>query len=200
MNITNFKLLFDILASISSVVAIVSVLVSWYRNTRKPIKIKNVYIEKDTITGSIKVTIINRKSYPITIKSIRIYHRKSHELIIKAVDKYYSIFEYVTSDDELPSQHESREIEPNASVTIKVFESLLDDDKAKLLEKKISRLFFVIHTSHGIIVEKTRKIKNQDHRKVEIVKEYPSDLWFPRLRLRMHLYWLKIISFLYKYK
>jgi hypothetical protein len=200
MAISNFKLVIDLLASFASIVAIVSVLVSWHRNTRRPLRIKNVYIERDSVTGRIRVEIINRKNYPITINSIRIYHKKINQLVIKAVDKYYHIFEFLTSDDELPIQHEEREIEPNASKKISVFEAFLDNDEANFLKNKISSLFFVIHTSHGIIVKKTRKIRNYDHRKVELVKEYPSNIWFPRVRSRAYLAWLKITSCISKDK
>lgn len=75
----NFKIIVDILASISVLIAIVSVLVSWYRNTQKPLKIIRTIVHKNDKTTFILV-IKNVKPYPVVIKNTDCYRKKKYEI------------------------------------------------------------------------------------------------------------------------
>lgn len=68
-----FKLTVDILSSIASFIAIVTVLFSWFKNAQKALKIERIVIHNKPDTNTYILCIKNRKPYPVMIKSISSY-------------------------------------------------------------------------------------------------------------------------------
>jgi len=76
----DFKVVVDSLASVASLVAIVSVLVGWYRSTRKPLKIPRVVVHRERDRLTFILVTQNRQAYPVVIKRIDCYRRKIFEV------------------------------------------------------------------------------------------------------------------------
>lgn len=68
MDIENFKITVDIMASIASIIAVILVGFSWYRNTIKPIKITDVYVEEDDKNCWLMIEMVNQKKLPYKLR------------------------------------------------------------------------------------------------------------------------------------
>ena len=68
------------LASLASVVAIVTVLISWYRSARKALRIERVVIHRKPTESTYILVVKNRKDYPVEIKSTDCYTRKIYNI------------------------------------------------------------------------------------------------------------------------
>lgn len=135
-----FKVLVDTLASVASIVAIVSVLVGWYRSVRKPLKIVRVVVHRKTDGLTFILITKNRQAYPVTTKRIDCYKRK-----IFAVEKKTGV------KPEYSERLSSREAVFMASAKFEVPASAETDLRveAPKVEDVPSRLLFSIDTSHG---------------------------------------------------
>lgn len=69
----NFKYIVDILSSLASFVAIATVLISWFNSSKKALKIEGIVAHLKKEEAIFILLIKNRKSYPVTIKSINAY-------------------------------------------------------------------------------------------------------------------------------
>ncbi len=136
----NFKLIVDILASLASIVAIATVLVSWFRNSRKPLKIKRVVVHRKQDSSNYILVVENRKSYPVEIQSIGCYTKKKIA-VTKKDDLKPEYMEGLSSDDNVFLDRSSYEIGANGLDEIKI-------ESAKSLDS-INKLLFSISTSHG---------------------------------------------------
>lgn len=127
------------MASISVLIAIVSVLVSWYRNTQKPLKIIRTIVHKNDKTTFILV-IKNVKPYPVVIKNTDCYRKKKYEIQKKYGEKpEYS--ELLLISEKIFSNEQMFEIPANSHTDIQIRNVDLLDIPTKLL--------FLLKTSHG---------------------------------------------------
>lgn len=76
MDKDDYKLLFDMIASLAAVLAIIVVLISWYRNTQKALRIERVIIYADNADIIYILVVKNIKNYPITLESTICYTKK----------------------------------------------------------------------------------------------------------------------------
>lgn len=136
----DFKLLVDILASLASIVAVVAVLVGWYRSARKPLKIVRVVVHKTPEDMSFILVTKNRQPYPVTTKRIDCFKRKIFEVQKKSRGKpEYS--ERLSSREALFTGGSEFEVPANANTDLHIKVTGTGDIP--------NRLFFSVDTSHG---------------------------------------------------
>ena len=82
-----FKVIVDTLASVASIIAIVSVLVSWYRSARKPLVVESLVIHQKQQETTFILRVRNVKDYPVEIKRIDCYRRKKYTVQKKTGQK-----------------------------------------------------------------------------------------------------------------
>lgn len=135
-----FKDLADTLASVAATVAIVSALVSWYRSSRRPLKITRVLVHRSSDKALFILVVRNVKDYPVTIKRTECYRRKKYEVEKKSggKPKYSELF---FGPDMIFDCKETFEIAANGHTDIRISSVCLSDITAKLL--------FRLYTSHG---------------------------------------------------
>lgn len=135
-----FKVLVDTLASVASVIAIVSVLVGWYRSARKPLKIIRVVVHRKKDEMTFILITKNRQAYRVTTKRIDCYKRKIFEVKKKTGGKpEYS--ERLSSREMLFMGRAEFEVPANANTDIRINVT----GSANIPD----RLLFSIETSHG---------------------------------------------------
>lgn len=135
-----FKTLIDTLSSLAALVAIVSVMVGWYRSARKALKIKRVVVHVEENERTFIVVVKNRKSYPVIIKKFECYRRKKYEVQRKLKSKIEHL-EFFPGSELLFSSSEQFEILPNGLTNIKIGGATNLDIPSKLR--------FLAETSHG---------------------------------------------------
>lgn len=115
----SFKDLVDVLSSIASFVAIITVLIAWYRNSRKPLKIKRVLVHQEVSATTFFLYVINRQAYPVKVKTLQCFTKVTFQVSQKnrcrpeRIQKLdYDDFVFETSDE--------KEIEAYADCSIKV--------------------------------------------------------------------------------
>lgn len=164
MDKDDYKLLFDMTASLASVVAIIVVLRSWYRNTQKALRIESVTIYADKADTIYFLVVKNRKDYPIAIKSIICYTKKNYNIVKHSNGKWeYSV---LFKDSEILSRNSEEFIireSGNTSIKMVGIKS----------SREFSKLIFTMNTSHGkfelwcknLVFEEMGKCKvyDQDH-------------------------------------
>ena len=136
----DFKALVDILASLAAIVAVVSVLVGWYRSARKPLKIVRVVVHKTKNDMTFILVTKNRQPYPVTTKRVDCYKRKIFEVQKKAGGKpEYS--ERLSSREGLFMGSSEFEVPANANTDLRI--------KVTGTADIPNRLLFSVDTSHG---------------------------------------------------
>jgi hypothetical protein len=73
----NFKTIVDTLSSLAALIAIITVLIAWYKNARKALSIKQVVIHQTPEQFTYIIKVKNIKPYAVTIKDINCYKQKS---------------------------------------------------------------------------------------------------------------------------
>lgn len=147
----NFKLFIDIISSISAIVAIVSVLSIWWRGTKPPIKIKRVLFQKEE-NGSCRfiTEINNKKEYPIKINKIEAYRHRLYRVERKRGSKPRAMDGFDLKERIYISREEVKIYsfgEEDITVTIENF-----------TDYGIKQVYFLLNTSHGYYVLKTKNI------------------------------------------
>jgi hypothetical protein len=175
-----YKIIADTLASAAALVAIVSVMASWYRSARKPLKITSVVVHKKEDETAFILVVKNVKSYPVTIKRTGCYRRKKYQVQKKLGGKpQYS--ELFPGSEMLSASREPFEIAANGHTDIRIAGARNLNIPGKLL--------FLLETSHGyhelwckdvLIVE----IGKVDMHGVEYKYEYES-----KRRAKALYYW-----------
>jgi len=136
----HFKTFVDILASLAAIVAIISVLVGWYRSTRKPLKIVRVVVHKASEDMTFILVTKNRQPYPVTTKRIDCYRRKIFEVQKKfGGEPEYS--ERLSSREALFMGKSEFEVPANANTDLRI--------KVTGTADIPNRLLFSMDTSHG---------------------------------------------------
>lgn len=140
MDMEKFKLLMDIVASLAALVAIVTILISWYRNAQKTLRIERVIIYGKQANTIYNLVVKNRKDYPVVIKSITCYTKKVYNIEKKPNEKpAYS--ELLKGSDILSRNKENHTVGPKGNTDIKMVGIHSKD--------KINKLLFCIESSHG---------------------------------------------------
>lgn len=135
-----YKVIADTLASVAAFVAIVSVMVGWYRSARKPLNITRVVVHRKKDETTFILVVKNVKPYPITIKRTECYRRKKYEVQKKLGGKIeYS--ELFPGSELLSTSSQTFEIFPNGHTDIRIAGVANLDIPEKLL--------FLLETSHG---------------------------------------------------
>lgn len=136
----SLKYTVDILSSIASIIAIITVLLAWHRSVQKALKIERVVIHRKDSDSTYILVIKNRKQYPVIIKSISGFKRRLYKVEKKENQstEYDSILNY--SDCVLESK-DVFEMGASGNTDIRVNGITTQDDLHKLL--------FSLHTSHG---------------------------------------------------
>ena len=135
-----FKVLVDTLASVASIVAIVSVLVGWYHSARKPLKIVRVVVHQKKDRTTFILIMKNRQAYPVTTKRIDCYKRKIFE-VQKKVGGRPEYSERLSSREALFMQTTGLEVPGSANTDLQIEVDRVVDIPGRLL--------FSIETSHG---------------------------------------------------
>lgn len=136
----DFKTFFDILASFAAIVAIVSVMVEWYRSSRKPLKIVRVVVHKTPEDMRFILVTKNRQPYPVTTKRIDCYKRKIFE-VQKKVGGEPEYSERLSSREMLFMGRSDFEVPANANTDLRITVPGAADIP--------NRLLFSMETSHG---------------------------------------------------
>jgi hypothetical protein len=147
----NFKILVDILSSIASIVAIATVLYSWYSSKKNPIEIPEVIVSKyseDTFRFIIKIK--NRKPYPVIVKSMTCYKRKTHLVEKKRMERPRTTSMFDTRDRILTTQNE---------LPVSELGEHLVDINTKIDLSPLKTLIFLAYTSHGFLTIKCNNVK-----------------------------------------
>jgi hypothetical protein len=138
--VSKYKDIVDMLASLASLIAIISVLISWYRNSRKPLKVEKVIIRRKDSESRYILIIKNKKDYPVEIKSAECYTNKKYEILKKMGQKpEYS--EMLSHSERLFSDSQKFKIEANGHTDISII--------GRNINNNITKLLFSLHTSHG---------------------------------------------------
>lgn len=135
-----FKLCVDILSSLASFIAIATVLISWFKNSQKALKIDHVVVHSKKAESIFILVIENRKPYPVTIKTISAF-LKSNILVEKCKNLPPIYKNTLSATDLVFMSSQSFEIPANGYTEIRIH------TEAKAM--KYSSLTFSIHTSHG---------------------------------------------------
>lgn len=179
-----FKFIVDILTSLASIVAIVSVLISWYRDTRRPLTIRRVVVHRKKDETTFILLVKNVKDYPVTIKRTDCYKRKKFQVQKKQGGKleYSEVF---PSSERVFTSTEVFEIPPIGHTDIRI--------KMEDATNVPSQLLFCIESSHGYHELRCRdivvvEIGTVDFYRLEYKKEYSSK-WFAKI-----MYYLALIQ------
>ena len=135
-----YKLVADILASVAALVAILSMLVSWYRAARRPLKIDRVVIQQKQNGSKYILVVKNIKDFPVEIKSTNCYRRKLFN-IEKRPGQKPGYSELLNLADNIFIDKTIFTIAPRGHTNISI--------QGPCIEPGISKLLFSIQTSHG---------------------------------------------------
>ncbi len=137
---SQFQTVVNLLSSIAALIAILSVMVSWFRNKQKPLKIERVVIHRKEKDCNYILVFKNRKDYPVNIKSIHAYTTPKFKIEQQYGNKpMYS--EVLSLSDNLFLHSDVAEIGARGHENVKVAGNHFTGDLPKIL--------FSIQTSHG---------------------------------------------------
>ena len=184
----DFKTLVDSLASLASIVAILTVLVGWYRNTRKPLRIVRVVVHKHKDRTTFILVTRNRQPYPVITKRIDCFKGKIYE-VQKKVGGKVEFSERLSSRVALFMSSHEFEVPASANTDLRIE----INDTVDVPE----RLLFSVDTSHGYHelwcdVVSIVEVGKTEVYAVDYQKEYSS-----KLVAKLMYYW-KIIGELTK--
>lgn len=137
------KIIFDVLASVASVVAIVTVLVGWYRSSRRALAIDRVVIHRKSPESTYILIVRNRKDYPVEIKTTNCYTRISYNIEKKGNQKP-EFSKLLNLEDSIFRDKTKITIGPTGNTDIRIKGPSIDGRI-----NKIKKLLFSINTSHG---------------------------------------------------
>lgn len=140
----------DLLSSVASLVAIVSVLVAWYQSRRKPLKIKRVLVHQKEQSTKIFIFLINRAAYPVKINGIKCFKKISYQVFQKK-DYCPERVQQLDYNDFIFETHRKEEIEAFANCHVVV-------DIEHLVQVDSKKLILSLQTSHGYHLLKVNDI------------------------------------------
>lgn len=178
-----YKNIVEILSSLASLIAIIGVLISWYRSSRKPLKIERVVIHKKETESTYILIVKNRKDYPVEIKSTNCYKKRIYNIEKKnKQEPEYS--ELLRLTDSLFINSERFEIGANGHTDIRI--------KGQNINGKVSRLLFSINTSHGYHELWCKSILVVEIGKTEVYGLEHRYEYESKYKARIKYYWLKV--------
>ncbi|MRR54275.1 MAG: hypothetical protein EG822_07165 [Deltaproteobacteria bacterium] len=182
---TQYKNIIDILSSMASFIAIIGVMVSWYKSAQKPLKIDRVVIHKKETENTFILVVKNRKNYPVEIKSISCYRKPKYQ-IQKKNNQKPEYMKLLSLSDSYFSSSEHFEIGANGHTDIRV--------KCGPFSGQANRLLFSIYTSHGYHEIWCKDILEVDIGKTEVYGlEYQHE-YQSKYRAKIQYYWLRLLE------
>lgn len=150
MDDSHFKSTVDILSSLASIVAIATVLYSWWKNKRPGVRIKSLIIHRLENQTHLYLRLANERAHPIVIENFTCYEKLAYQTTIleSGIPSTWPIlhqelkFYTHTAKTELPEMGE---------INITIY---LDKDL-----RHLKYVYFCFSTSHGAIAFKFKKIK-----------------------------------------
>ena len=137
---SKFQDVVDLLSSMAALIAIISVMVSWFRSKQKPLKIERVVLHRKESECNYILVVKNRKDFPVVIKSINAYTTPKFRIEQQYGNKpMYS--EVLSLSDSLFLNSDSTEIGARGHEHVKVVGNHFTGN--------LSRILFSIQTSHG---------------------------------------------------
>ena len=130
----------DMLGSAASVVAILTVLWSWYKNAQSPLVIDRVVIHKKEAESTYIINVKNRKPYPVEIKSTHCYKKRQYK-VHKKINQNPEYTESLNYSDSLFFNSNVFEIGANGHTDIRIIGAKINE--------VIPKLLFAMHTSRG---------------------------------------------------
>jgi len=148
---SNFKFTVEILSSLASLIAITTVLISWFKNSQKALKVERVVVHIKDDESTFILVVKNRKPYPVVIKSIDSYlqPRFTVEKFKNHPPDYRSI---LSLSDCVFCSSDNFEMAVNGHTDLRI--------KAATIKNDFDALIFSLHTSHGYHQLKCNKILN----------------------------------------
>ena len=135
-----FKILVDVLSSIASLIAIVTVLGAWISSQKKALKVKRVVVHQNEQTSNYILEIENSKPYPVELKCTRCFTKKHYK--VEQVNNCFPTIHSAYSLTDSPFiANEKHFIEANGLTDIRFLEC------AHL--SQVKELIFLFDTSHG---------------------------------------------------
>jgi len=178
----NFGAIVDILASLASLVAIVVALIAWYRSARDPLRIERVVLHIKQNESTFILVVKNRKSYPVTIKSLSCYTKLLIE-VRKNSNEPTEYQELLNLADRIFDSSNAFTIDANGHTDIRFDVSPVAGSYEKFL--------FSMHTSHGYHRLWCKNILEVQFgagqmRQLDYRRDFES-----RTRARLFYYWAK---------
>lgn len=149
----NFKLTVDILSSIASLVAILTVLFSLWRAKLPPLKISQLIISPKQDGLRVFVRIKNRMPYSVKIKGLTCYKKQGYQISRKKLQRP-QLWPSTAVNDTFFSFNEDVDVLEWGEFTK---ELLISSSQFKS-----SSLLFSLYTSHGILKLKCRNVIEYD--------------------------------------
>jgi hypothetical protein len=135
-----YKFVVDILSSLASLIAIITVFWAWMSSKRNALKIKRVVIHQSEQTSNFILEIENSKPYPVEIKNTRCFTKPNYK--VEQVNNCFPSFHKAYSLTDSPFLSDERHtIEANGFTDIRF-------NKGSNLES-VKELTFLMDTSHG---------------------------------------------------
>jgi len=179
-----FKIIVDTLASIASLIAIISVMISWYRSNRKPLKIRRIVVHRDDVlrddVHSIFILVIeNRQNYPVFITRSDCYKRKKFE-VMKKNGKFPEYAEHLSTSEMLFTNSDQFEVPARAYTNLKI--------KVSGTHEVPKSLLFLLVTSHGYHELTCKDISVVDIGKVEVFGAEYKDEYNSKVAAKLAFY------------
>ncbi|ELA8093868.1 hypothetical protein D5E85_26675 [Vibrio parahaemolyticus] len=146
----SFKYFVDVLSSVASLVAIVSVLIAWYRSRLKPLKLKRVLVHKKKTSTTFFLYVINRQAYPVKIRNLKCFTKVTFQVSQKNNCRPERL-QKLDYDDLVFQTQDEYEVEAYADCSIKI-----EYDEPIAVES--DKLVVSTQTSHGYHLLKVRDI------------------------------------------
>tara|TARA_R110000772_G_scaffold28638_22_gene72100 strand:+ start:731 stop:1051 length:321 start_codon:yes stop_codon:yes gene_type:complete len=81
----DYKYVVDALSSTAALIAIITVLWSWFKNSQMPLKIERLVVHNKASESTYIIVIKNSKTYPVNIKSSACYTKSSYKVEKKTI-------------------------------------------------------------------------------------------------------------------
>lgn len=179
----NFKFTVEILSSLASLIAIITVLISWFKSSQKALKIERVVLHNKESESTFILVVKNRKPFPVVIKSISAYSKPRFS-VNKFKNHPPNYEPILSSSDFVFSSEETFEMAANGHTDIRI--------KVASSGGRYKSLTFTLNTSHGFHQLNCNKILNLVMGKTEVFDvEYTQNFdskykaWFKYQSLKL---------------
>ncbi|MGY6452888.1 hypothetical protein ACXIVA_23595, partial [Vibrio parahaemolyticus] len=184
------KFVVDVLSSIASFIAISTVLIAWYVGRLNPLSVKKVLIHVKEDEKVYNLYIKNRRSYPVTIESIRCFTSKKYR-IEKTNNGSAELLTAFPLDGCIFENLGKAVIEPNGYTKVTYTSSSYNDNAKNYM--------FCIESSHGYFETHCKNIQKVTFGTIvlgiESAKEFKSKkhayMYFLSLKIKHWCRWNK---------